>query len=119
VNWYFQRCNAYYAGRLYSAASQMVAVNLTGYDVASVSVLPVSGDFSTAAVAVRWAHDLTGPLVDFSTAVTLNTSTRGSGLVGVVAPWLVLDVTTGAAADCFLDVMITARRSEIPTEVTV
>jgi hypothetical protein len=57
--------------------------------------------------------------VDFDTAITLNSGTTGSGLVGVVGAYIGLIVTTGEAADGLLDVAFNLRRSEIPTEVKV
>lgn len=113
----FYGCNAKYAGILHDAAQALVVVNVEGFDVASVAILPTTGTFATAVVKVRYANDAGGPFVDFGTTITLSNTTRGSGLLGVVGKYLALDVTTGEGADCFLDVFITPKKSELPVAV--
>lgn len=115
----FYRCNLKYAGLLSDAAQVPIVVDVEGFDVASVTLYPTNGTFATAAVAVQWSNASGGPFVDFSTAVPLSNATRGSGLVGVVGKYLVVYVTTGEGSDSYVDVVVVARRSEIPTEVTV
>lgn len=115
----FQGCEAQYTGLLHDAAQHVVIVNVGGFDVFSVTIQPTTGTIATAAIKVRYGHSVSGPFTDFSTAVTLNTATRSSGLLGVVGPYIVLDVTTGEGAACYLDVMVTARKSDIPTEVAL
>jgi hypothetical protein len=115
----FNACNVRYAGTLHDAGQRLVVVEAAGFDVFSVVIQHTSGTFATAAVAVRYANAVGGPWVDFDTAITLNSSTTGSGLVGVVGAYIGLIVTTGEAADGLLDVAFNLRRSEIPTEVKV
>jgi len=115
----FQGCEAQYAGLLHDASQHVVIVDLAGYDVFSVVIQPTTGTIATATIKVRYGNNVSGPFTDFSTAITLNTTTRGSGLVGVVGRYIVLDVTTGEGAASYLDVMVNARKSEIPTEVAL
>lgn len=109
----FFGCNAKHAGLLHDAAQALVVVDVEGFDVASVAILPTTGTFATAVVKVRYANDSSGPFVDFGTPVTLSNATRGSGLLGVVGKYLAVEVTTGEGADCFMDVYVNLRRSSI------
>lgn len=115
----FQGCEAQYAGLLHDASQHVVIVNVSGFDVFSVNIQPTTGTIATAQIKVRYGHSVSGPFTDFATAVTLNTTTRASGLLGVVGPYIVLDVTKGEGAASYLDVMVNARKSEIPTEVAL
>lgn len=117
MNKLFQGCEAQYTGLLHDASQHVVLVDVSGFDVFSVTIQPTTGTIATAQIKVRYGHSVSGPFTDFSTAVTLNTTTRSSGLLGVVGPYIVLDVTTGEGAASYLDVMVNARKSEIPTEV--
>lgn len=119
MNRTFQACNAYYSGLLHDAANRAVLVDVEGYDVFTVTVLPTTGTWSSAVLSVRYGNDVSGPFTDFSTAVTLGNSTRGSGLIGVVGKYLAVEVTTPEGGNSYFDVMVNARRSEIPTEVAV
>lgn len=113
----FTGCSAYYAGILQDAGSNYVMMDLDGTDVFSVVVQPISGTFATAAIKVRYANDQAGPWADFGTPITLNTTTRGSGLVGVIGRYIALDVTTPEGGSCLVDVAINAKRSELPVAV--
>lgn len=115
----FQGCEAQYAGLLHDAGQRLVIVDVRGYDVFSVVIQPTTGTIATASIRVRYGNNVSGPFADFSTAVTLNTATRSSGLVGVTGAYIVLDVVTGEGAASYLDVMIDARKSEIPTEIAL
>ena len=115
----FQGCEAQYTGLLHDAAQHVVIMDVSGHDVFSVVIQPTTGTIATASLRVRYGNNVSGPFADFSTAVTLNTSTRSSGLIGVVGKYIVLDVVTGEGAASYLDVMIDARKSEIPTEISL
>ena len=115
----WQACNARYAGSLHDSSARRVVALVDGYDVFTVTAYPTTGSASTAVLSVQYSNEAGGPWVDFSTAITLGNSTRGSGLVGVVGQYVAVNVTTGEGADSYWDIVISARRSEIPTEVAV
>jgi hypothetical protein len=109
----YQRVNIRYAGKAQDAAYRTVIFDTTGFDVFSVTVIQNEATWATAVLNVRDSNNRTGTFSDFETAVTLTASDKSSGLLGVRAQFVVIDITTGEGSDAWVDISINGRRSQI------
>lgn len=113
------RCNTHFAGILVSGAQQPAIFDLLGMDVLSVQLLLIEGTWTTTVAKVRWSSGRGGPFADYSTAVSLTTSARGSGLLAVEARYAAIEVTTAEGSDVFLDAIVHARAGGISNAVVI
>lgn len=107
------RCNTKVAGILVAGNQQPAIFDVGGMDVLSVQLIVIEGTITNTIAKVRWSSSRGGPFTDYSTAITLNSSTRGSGLCAVEAKYAAVEVTTGEGSDLFTDVVLSTRTSDV------
>lgn len=119
INLYLRRCNPHFAGVLISAAQQPCIFDTTGMDVLSVQLSLIEGTWTNTIAKVRWSSIYAGPFLDYTSAITLTTSNRGSSLCAVVAKYAAIDVTTPEGSDIWMDAVVHMRPSGIGSAVNL
>lgn len=115
----FERCQLRYAGIAQDQIGVAVILPTEGNDVVSVTAETRSGTWSTAVVKLRYANARTGPWQDYSTAITIGSSSKTSNAVGVFSQFIALEITTGEGSDLFADFSVTLSRSGIATQAAL
>lgn len=109
----FERCKLDNDGWLTDRNGSPVMLELrSGEDGFTVTVDLFLGSWSSGRLDVQYANELTGPWVNFSSAVQLNSSAQTSGLVAHVGRYVRVDVHTsisGAFANLTFHAMSISR----------
>ncbi len=94
----YERCKLENTGVLTDRDGSPVMLEMeAGEDGFSVTIDLYVGAWSSGRVDVKYANAITGPWVDFSTAVHLDNATNTSGLVAHVGKYVRLEVATNVS----------------------
>lgn len=115
----FDRCQLRYAGLLQDQNGYAAIIPTEGNDVVSVTADTRVGTWSTAAVKLRYANARTGPWQDYSTPITIGSSSKTSNAAGVFAEFIALEITTGEGSDLLATFSVTLSRSGIATQAAL
>lgn len=115
----FFYCDATKTGWLKDAEQNPVVFDLNGDDVFSIIIDLTGGSWSSGRIDIQYSNAITGPWVDFDTALHFNSASNTVGLVGHVGRYVRANVHTTLNAGSFCDVIFHSRRSQIGTGVTV
>jgi hypothetical protein len=107
----FRGCNLNQAGWLVDSTSAAVVVDLEDYDLFSCTLELLSGSMSGSQVQLQYSNAITGPWVDFDTAIHLDNTKRTSGLVAHVGSLVRLYVSATPGATAIADVVFHVRGS--------
>lgn len=107
----FRGCNLNVLGWLVDSTSAPVVVDLEDYDLFSCTCELVTGSMSGSQVQVQYSNGITGPWVDFDTAVHIDNQKRTSGLVAHVGRLVRLYVNAIPGTTAVADIVFHIRGS--------
>ena len=115
----FFYCDATKSGWLKDCEQSPVLFDLNGDDVFSIVLDLANGTWTSGKIDVQYSNAITGPWVDFETALHFDSASSTVGLVGHVGRYVRLNVHTALNSGSTCNVIFHSRRSDISSGVTV